>query len=228
MTISIFNVIVQILNSNTSSYNHILFLSFWPRNGQIDSSYIQNLHLPMPRPSRPQQFSVVIAVDEERRNTKVLVTCALSDQKESIQEREVNPRNGVTAVQSQLCDVEIAGLMCESVQARGSELTIAITMAERGKRPTCRGCSRGSPRALETSVRCQGSVPSLPLSGDTLIKRRRLTPRRGACGQSWSLRSPAGECRNSTDDPRPGVKRGMTFSPCDAYCTICWLLLPLV
>ena len=180
----------------------------------------------MPRPSRPQQFSVVIAVDEERRNTKVLVTCALSDQKESIQEREVNPRNGVTAVQSQLCDVEIAGLMCESVQARGSELTIAITMTERGKRPTCRGCSRRSPPRWRQGSSVNVPFPSIPLSGEALIKRRRLTPRRGSCGQSWSPRSPTGECRNSTNNPRPGVKRGMTFSPCDTYCTICWLLLP--
>ena len=174
----------------------------------------------MPRPSRPQQFSVVIAVDEERRDTKVQVICALGDKKESIQEREVNPRNGVTAVQSQLCDVEIAGLMRESVQARGSELTIAITMAERGKRPTCRGCSRGSPPCWRQGSSVKVPFLSLPLSGEALVKRRRLTPRRGSCGQSWSPRSLAGECRNSTDDPRPGVKRGMTFPPCDTYYDI--------
>ena len=43
------------------------------------------------------------------------------------------------AAQSQLCDLEIAGLMFEFVQARESELNFAITMAEMGKVPMFRG-----------------------------------------------------------------------------------------
>ena len=116
INISLFNVIIQILNSKYKKL-HWLFSSFCEglgRTGQITSSY-----------------------------TKVKVIWALSDKKETIQEWEVNRRKDITTARSQLGDMEIISLMGESVQARGLELTIAITMAERGKRPTL--CSEDVP-----------------------------------------------------------------------------------
>ena len=63
------------------------------------------------------------------------------------------------AAQSQLCDLEIAGLMFEFVQARESELNIAITMAEMGKVPMFRGIWLQSLRDLSGQPGYEDSAP---------------------------------------------------------------------
>ena len=79
----------------------------------------------MSRPSRPQQFSVVLAVDEERRDTKVQVICTLKLYK-------VNPTNDVTA--AQLCDVEIICLMLSRPEGWSSPSPSLWVRGVRGQR----------------------------------------------------------------------------------------------